>query len=140
MSSIMERVPDPEVPARARTRRFSAAYKARILAEYDGLDKADKGALLRREGLYTSLIAAWRQQWDQGALAALARPAGRPAADPRDRENARCSRCASIGCRPRCPHQAKKTRRSDSVCVRDVPLNLARYAATAASSSPARPA
>ena len=92
MSSISESVPDPEVPARARTRRFSASYKARILAEYDGLDKADKGALLRREGLYTSLIAAWRQQRDQGALAALARPAGRPAADPRDREIAQLRR------------------------------------------------
>jgi hypothetical protein len=43
--------------------------------------------LLRREGLYTSLIAAWRSQRDQGALAALATPSGRPQADPRDREN-----------------------------------------------------
>jgi transposase len=46
-----------------------------------------KGALLRREGLYTSLVSAWRQQRDQAALAALAKPAGRPAADPVDREN-----------------------------------------------------
>jgi transposase len=44
---------------------------------------------LRREGLYTSLISAWRVQRDQGALAALATPAGRPQADPRERENAR---------------------------------------------------
>lgn len=48
-----------------------------------------KGALLRREGLYTSLISAWRQQRDQGARAALARPAGRPPADARDKELAR---------------------------------------------------
>jgi transposase len=42
--------PDPEVPERARgPRRYSAAYKARILAEYERLDKAAKGALLRRE-------------------------------------------------------------------------------------------
>jgi transposase len=87
VSSTDERVPDPEVPAKARSRRYSASYKARILAEYEELDKAGKGALLRREGLYTSLIAAWRAQRDQGALAALAKPAGRPAADPRDREN-----------------------------------------------------
>ena len=85
----MERVPDPEVPVRARSRRYSASYKARVLAEYEELDKAEKGALLRREGLYTSLISAWRQQRDQGALAALARPAGRPAADPKDREIAK---------------------------------------------------
>lgn len=74
---------------KARTRRYSASYKAKILAEYEELDKAGKGALLRREGLYTSLISAWRLQRDQGALAALAKPAGRPAADPKDRENAR---------------------------------------------------
>lgn len=89
MSSTNEQVPDPEVPARARTRRYSVSYKARVLAEYEELDEAGKGALLRREGLYTSLISAWRQQRDQGALAALAKPAGRPAADPRDREVAR---------------------------------------------------
>ncbi len=87
--SSNERVPDPEVPARARTRRYSASYKARILAEYEELDKAGKGALLRREGLYTSLISAWRIQRDQGAKQGLARPAGRPPADARDRENAR---------------------------------------------------
>jgi len=81
--------PDPEVPERARQRRFSAAYKQRILREYDGLGKADKGALLRREGLYSSLISEWRKQRDQGALAGLAQKRGRPEADPRDREVAR---------------------------------------------------
>jgi transposase len=82
--------PDPEVPARARSsRRFPAAYKARILAEYDTLDKAGKGALLRREGLYSSLLTEWRRQRDRGGQEALARPAGRAPADPRDREIAR---------------------------------------------------
>lgn len=80
--------PDPEVFERARTRRFSAGYKARILAEYEGLGKAGKGALLRREGLYSSLISEWRKQRDKGALEALARPSGRPPADPVERENA----------------------------------------------------
>ncbi|PXY16519.1 hypothetical protein BAY60_35535 (plasmid) [Prauserella muralis] len=92
VSSTNEQVPDPEVPAKARSRRYSASYKAKILAEYEELDKAGKGALLRREGLYTSLISGWRLQRDQGALAALAKPAGRPAADPRDRENAKLRR------------------------------------------------
>ena len=85
--SSNDQVPDPEVPAKARSRRYSASYKARVLAEYEELDKAGKGALLRREGLYTSLIAAWRTQRDQGALTALATPSGRPQADSRDREN-----------------------------------------------------
>jgi len=89
---VSEQVPNPEVPARARPRTYSARYKARILAEYEGLDKAGKGALLRREGLYTSLISAWREQRDKGALQALAAPAGRPAADPAERENARLRR------------------------------------------------
>src|SRR5436190_23400162 len=69
--SSNHQVPDPEVPAKARSRTYSAAYKARVLAEYESLDKAGKGALLRREGLYTSLISTWRQQRDQGALQAL---------------------------------------------------------------------
>ena len=85
--------PDPEVPERARgPRRYSAKYKARILAEYESLDKAGKGALLRREGLYTSLISAWRDQRDRGALEALAKPAGRTPADPLERENVQLRR------------------------------------------------
>jgi hypothetical protein len=62
------------------------------LEEYEQLDKAGKGALLRREGLYTSLISAWREQRDQGTRQALGKPAGRPAADARDRELARLRR------------------------------------------------
>jgi transposase len=55
--------PDPEVPERPRPpRTYPAAYKLRILGEYEQLDKAGKGALLRREGLYTSLISEWRRQ------------------------------------------------------------------------------
>lgn len=85
--------PDPEVPVRARPpRRYSAKYKARILAEYDSLSKADKGALLRREGLYSSLISEWRKQRDCGALEALAKPSGRPPADPLERDNVRLRR------------------------------------------------
>lgn len=82
--------PDPEVPERARgPRRYSAKYKARILTEYETLDKVGKGALLRREGLYSSLISEWRKQRDRGALEALAKPSGRQPVDPRDRENVR---------------------------------------------------
>ena len=89
----MEQAPDPEVPERPRPpRTYSAAYKLRILAEYEQLDKAGKGALLRREGLYTSLISEWRKQRDRGALQALGAPSGRPPADPVERENARLRR------------------------------------------------
>ncbi|MFJ9381117.1 transposase [Streptomyces sp. NPDC101455] len=82
--------PDPQVePRSAGPRRYSAEYKARILADCETLDKKGKGALLRREGLYSSLIANWREQRDAGAKAALTAPAGRPKADPRDKEIAR---------------------------------------------------
>jgi len=85
--------PDPEVPERARgPRRYPAKYKARILDEYEGLSKGDKGALLRREGLYSSLISEWRKQRDRGGFQALAKPAGRPRADGRDREIVRLRR------------------------------------------------
>lgn len=81
--------PDPEVPERARQRRYSAAYKVRVLNEYEGLERSGKGALLRREGLYSSLISEWRKQRDQGALAAFSPKRGRPEVDPREREMAR---------------------------------------------------
>jgi transposase len=73
-------------------RQYPAAYKLRILEEYEQLDKAGRGALLRREGLYTSLISEWRKQRDKGALAALQQRRGRPPADPRERELARLQR------------------------------------------------
>ena len=87
-------VPDPEVPARATRRVYSARYKARIVAEYDRLDATGRGALLRREGLYTSLISEWRKQRDRGALAALGEGVrrGRPPTDPLAREAARLRR------------------------------------------------
>lgn len=95
-SGAMEDIPidpDPEVPERARPpRRYTAKYKARVLAEYDGLSKSEKGAYLRREGLYSSLISEWRKQRDRGAREALAKSSGRPAADPRDREVTRLRR------------------------------------------------
>jgi transposase len=89
----MEQAPDPEVPERPRPpRTYPAAYKLRILEEYEQLDKAGKGALLRREGLYTSLISEWRKQRDKGALQALQQRRGRPPVDPLARENARLER------------------------------------------------
>jgi transposase len=78
-------VPDPMVVPKAANRSFTAAYRARIVAEYQGLDKRGKGALLRREGLYSSLVSQWKTRIDQAAEAAFSVPVGRPAVDPRDR-------------------------------------------------------
>ena len=85
----VEEVPDTQVPERATRRSYSAKYKAAILAEYDGLDRDGRGALMRREGLYSSLISEWRKQRDKGALEALGKTKGRPPVDPVERENAR---------------------------------------------------
>lgn len=89
MTDRVEDAPDPQVRAYQPPRRYTAAYKKRILEEYEQLDKAGKGALLRREGLYNQLISVWRKQRDKGSFEALERPVGRPKADPRDREIAK---------------------------------------------------
>ena len=71
--------PNPEVVERARRRQFTAAYKARLLREADTCEPGQLGALLRREGLYSSHLTHWRQQRDHGLLAALApQRRGRP--------------------------------------------------------------
>jgi len=90
--------PNPEVPAIVRPpRRFSASYKARIVAEYDLLDKQAKGALLRREGLYASVVSNWCRQSKRGAIAELSKSAGRQPTDPRDKEITRLrSRLAKV--------------------------------------------
>ena len=95
-----EGAPDPEVTERAKRRRFTAEYKLRILREADACKgHGDLGALLRREGLYSSHLAAWRRQRDEIAKAGLkARKRGpkSKAVDPRvkqlKRENARLKR------------------------------------------------
>lgn len=88
-SGLVSDVPDPEVPERARRRTYTAKYKRDVLAEYEACDRAGKGALLRREGLYTSLISSWREQRDKGALEALGKSSGPATTDPAQREAAR---------------------------------------------------
>src|SRR5215204_748919 len=86
-------VPDPELVERPRRRRFTAEYKLRILREADACSRpGEVGALLRREGLYTSHLTYWRKQRDAGALKELGRPRGRKPADRRDREIAELQR------------------------------------------------
>ena len=88
-SAVQVTDPNPEVPERAKRRSYPAKYKLEILAEYETLDRDAKGGLLRREGLYSSLISEWRKQRDKGALEALATKPGRAPLDPVERENAR---------------------------------------------------
>jgi transposase len=91
-AELVTEPPEPEVPERATRRTYTAQYKLRILAEYERRDRDGRGALLRREGLYSSLISEWRKQRDQGALEALGASPGRPPTDSRDQEVARLRR------------------------------------------------
>jgi transposase len=64
--------PDPEVPEKIPRRRFTAAYKLRVLKEADQCTQpGEMGALLRREGLYSSHISTWRRQRKNGILQSL---------------------------------------------------------------------
>jgi len=128
--------PDPEVPARPRPpRQYPAAYKLRILAEYERLDKAGKGALLRREGLYTSLISEWRKQRDRGALKALGQGVrrGRPPADPLKREAARL-RAENARLRDQLARQARVLQAQGELSAL-----LSRLAASSAEQGPGEP-
>jgi transposase len=81
--------PGPEVDARPRRRRHTAEYKARMLREADACAPGSLGALLRREGLYSSQLAARRKQQQAG----LSQRRGRKAANGRlASENARMAR------------------------------------------------
>jgi transposase-like protein len=67
---------DPEVEAKATRRRFTAAYKLGVLEEMES-NPGKAGAILRREGLYTSSVASWRKQRRSGTLKALDKKRGK---------------------------------------------------------------
>ena len=82
--------PDPQVVPKAERRHFSTEYKLRILAEADACaQRGQIGALLRREGLYSSHLDKWRQQRVQGQLQALAAQKRGPKVDLQAAEIAR---------------------------------------------------
>lgn len=76
--------PEVEVVAKPQRRRFTAEYKRRIVRAADGCKTPGAvGALLRREGLYSSHLATWRAARDRGKLAGPTKKRG-PKAQPRD--------------------------------------------------------
>jgi transposase len=86
-------LPDPEVVVKAQRRRFTAEYKQRILQEADAcMQHGEVGALLRREGLYSSHLTTWRHQRQRGALQGLTPAKRGRKADPLTAENARLQR------------------------------------------------
>ncbi len=81
--------PDPEVLAQPKRRQFTAAYKARIIEESQSCTESGQiGALLRREGLYSSALTQWRRQYQNGALQGLKddKRGRKRTRDARDRE------------------------------------------------------
>ena len=86
-------VPDPEVVPGAKRRQFRAKYKLRILAEADQCtQRGEIGALLRREGLYSSHLTTWRKQRDRGQLEGLTPKKRGRKPDPQAAELARLQR------------------------------------------------
>lgn len=84
---------ETEVVVRAKRRQHTAEYKLRILRELDECTgKGEVGAILRREGLYSSLISKWREQREQGSLNGLGGQRRGPKIDPNAAELARLQR------------------------------------------------
>ena len=80
---------DPEVEAKPERRQFTAEYKRRILEEADACTEPGQiGALLRREGLYSSNLINWRRQRSEGSLKGLSPKKRGPKLDPMANENA----------------------------------------------------
>lgn len=71
---------------RPKRRSFTAEYKAAVLAEYDAAERGVRGAVLRREGLYSSHIIEWRRAAEAGAQAGLAPATSNRRERDRDRE------------------------------------------------------
>ena len=84
---------ETEVVVRPKRRQHTAEYKLRILRELDECTgKGEVGAILRREGLYSSLISKWREQREQGSLNGLGGQRRGPKVDPNAAELARLQR------------------------------------------------
>ena len=82
-----------EVVAKAKRRQYAAEYKLRILREIDECKgSGEVGALLRREGLYSSLVSKWREQSERGSLTGLSGHRRGPKVDPQAVEIARLQR------------------------------------------------
>ena len=90
---IREALPETEVVEKARRRQYTAEYKLRILREVDACQGSGEiGALLRREGLYSSYLTTWRRQRGRGELEGLSPQKRGPKADPQAVELARLQR------------------------------------------------
>ena len=91
--NVKEAMPKTEVVAKAKRKRFTAAEKLRILREVDACQgSGEVGALLRREGIYSSYLTTWRRQRERGELEGLAPQKRGPKPDPQAIELAKLRR------------------------------------------------
>jgi transposase len=91
--TVKEEMPKTEVVAKAQRKHFSATEKLRILREVDACQGSGEiGALLRREGIYSSYLTTWRRQRERGELDGLAPQKRGPKPDPQAVEIARLKR------------------------------------------------
>jgi len=80
--------PEPELSAKAVRRTFSTEFKLGILAEIDeAASLGERGEIMRREGVYSSLISTWKRQRERGELTGKRKARGRKGTDPLEREN-----------------------------------------------------
>ena len=90
---VSEKMPNTEVVVKAKRRQYTAEYKLRILRELErGQGSGETGALLRREGLYSSHLTSWRRQRERGELDGLAPQKRGPKLDPQAVELAKLQR------------------------------------------------
>jgi transposase len=91
--NVKEGMPKTEVVSKAKRKRFTAAEKLRILREVEACQgTGEVGALLRREGIYSSYLTTWRKQREAGELDGLAPRKRGPKPDPQAIELARLRR------------------------------------------------
>ena len=115
-------IPNPEVAEKKRNRRYSAEYKLKVLTEMDGCASAsERGAVMRREGLYSSLISEWRKCRDTGALSALNKLRGR-----KNKYDAKDEKIAAL----KNEMAALKTRLAQAEAIIDVQKKLSSLLAT----------
>lgn len=79
-------VPDPESRPRPKRRTYTSSYKLQILKETEEAPKGGVGAILRREGLYSGSLSAWREERDAGSLGTMATKKRGPKPDPQRAE------------------------------------------------------
>lgn len=84
-------IPDPETPAAAPRRRYTAAFKRKILKTLERVPEGERGAFLRKHGLYSGTVSRWNREADSATLVALA-PRKRGPKSKRDPEQAEVAR------------------------------------------------